>query len=75
MSATNGQDVVYWISPKDGAKKSDHQLVFHLCPSVSTLRGKTVHKGTVTEAYAQNAIRLTKQIKMEQKQCGFAEGE
>ena len=74
MSATNGQDVVYWIAPKNG-KKSDHDLVFHLCPDVSTLRGKTVNKGSVTEAYAQNAKRLTKQIKMERKQCGFAAGE
>jgi len=36
------------------------------------LRGKTVNSGSVTEAYAQNAVRLTKQIKMEQRQCGFA---
>ncbi len=74
MSATNGQDEVYWIAPKNG-KKSDHDLVFHLCPGVSTLRGKTVNKGSVTEAYAQNAKRLTKQIKMERKQCGFAGNE
>ena len=73
--ATNGQDVVYWIAPKDGAKKSSSPLVFHLCKDVSTLRGKTVNKGSVTEAYAQNAIRLTKQIKMEQNQCGFAAAE
>jgi len=26
----------------------------------------------VTEAYAENATRITKQIPMEQKQCGFA---
>jgi hypothetical protein len=26
----------------------------------------------VTEAYAENAIRITQQIAMEQKQCGFA---
>ena len=74
-AATNGQDVVYWIAPKDGAKKSSSKLVFHLCPGVSTLRGKTVNKGSVTEAYAQNAVRLTKQIKMEQNQCGFAEAQ
>jgi len=67
----NGQDVVYWIAPKDGKEKSDSKLVFHLCPEVSTLRGKTVNSGSVTEAYAQNAVRLTKQIKMEQRQCGF----
>lgn len=71
MSATGGQDIVYWIAPKDGAEKSSHDLVFHLCEDVSTLRGKTVTSGSVTEAYAQNAKRLTKQIKMEQRQCGF----
>lgn len=76
-SAANpdGQDVVYWIAPKNGAEKSDSKLVFHLCENVSTLRGKTVNKGSVTEAYAQNAVRLTKQIAMEQKQCGFADAE
>jgi hypothetical protein len=39
---------------------------------VSPLRGKTVNHGSVTEAYAENATRITKQIPMEQKQCGFA---
>ena len=67
----NGQDIVYWIAPKDGREKSDSKLVFHLCEDVSTLRGKVVNSGSVTEAYAQNAVRLTKQIKMEQRQCGF----
>jgi len=70
--ATGGQDVVYWIAPKAGAEKSANKLVFHLCEDVSTLRGKVVNSGSVTEAYAQNAVRLTKQIKMEQRQCGFA---
>lgn len=70
--ATGGQDVVYWIAPKAGEEKSDNKLVFHLCEDVSTLRGKVVNSGSVTEAYAQNAVRLTKQIKMEQRQCGFA---
>lgn len=69
--ATNGQDIVYWIAPAAGAKKSSHPLVFHLCKEVSPLRGKTVHGGTVTEAYSENAIRITKQIAMEQKQCGY----
>lgn len=73
--ATGGQDVVYWIAPKAGAEKSASKLVFHLCADVSTLRGKTVNSGSVTEAYAQNAVRLTKQIKMEQNQCGFATAE
>ena len=70
-AATGGRDVVYWIAPKGGAEKSSSKLVFHLCPEVSTLRGKTVNSGSVTEAYAQNAVRLTKQIKMEKRQCGF----
>jgi len=68
----NGIDTVYWIAPPAGAKKSPSELVFHLCDNVSVLRGKTVNKGTVTEAYAQNAKRITKQLKMEQGQCGFA---
>ena len=67
----NGQDVVYWIAPEDGAKKSKSPHVFHLCAAVSPLKGKTVHNGSVTQAYAENAIRITKQIEMEQKQCGF----
>jgi len=71
--ATGGQDVVYWIAPKNGAEKSSSKLVFHLCENVSTLRGKVVNSGSVTEAYAQNAVRLTKQVKSEQRQCGFAD--
>lgn len=71
----NGQDVVYWIAPKAGAKKSNSPLVFHLCKDVSPLRGKNVTQGSVTEAYEQNATRLTKQITMEQRQCGFAGAE
>jgi hypothetical protein len=67
----NGLDVVYWIAPEAGAKKSSEPHVFHLCETVSALKDKTVHKGSVTEAYAENAIRITKQIDMEQKQCGF----
>jgi len=68
----NGLDVVYWIAPENGAKKSATAHVFHICGSVSPLRGKSVNQGSVTEAYAQNATRITKQIPMEQKQCGFA---
>lgn len=67
----NGQDIVYWIAPENGAARSDTEHVFHLCAAVSPLKDKTVNSGTVTEAYAQNAIRITKQIEMEQKQCGF----
>ena len=66
-----GLDVVYWIAPENGAKKSATPHVFHICENVSPLRGKTVNHGTVTEAYAENATRITKQIPMEQKQCGF----
>ena len=68
----NGLDVVYWITPPDGAKEHDTPRVFHLCTDVSTLREKSVTSGSVTEAYAQNAIRITKQITMEQNQCGFS---
>jgi hypothetical protein len=66
-----GQDVVYWIAPENGAKKSATPHVFHLCEGVSPLKGKNVNSGSVTDAYAQNAVRITKQIGMEQKQCGF----
>ena len=67
-----GQDVVYWIAPENGAKKAATPHVFHLCNDVSTLRGKTVNQGSVTEAYAENATRITKQIPMERGQCGLA---
>lgn len=70
--ATNGVGVVYWIAPKDGAKRSEDPHVFHLCEGVSALKNKVVNHGSVTDAYAQNAIRITKQIEMEQRQCGFA---
>ena len=66
-----GQDVVYWIAPENGAKKSATPHVFHICENVSPLRGKTVDHGSVTQAYSENATRITKQIAMEQKQCGF----
>ena len=68
----SGQDVVYWIAPENGAKKSATPHVFHICAGVSPLRGKTVNSGSVTQAYSENATRITKQIPMEQKQCGFA---
>ena len=70
--ATGGLDVVYWIAPENGAKKAATPHVFHICDRVSPLRGKTVNHGSVTEAYAENATRITKQIPMEQAQCGFA---
>src|SRR5690349_9032826 len=67
----NGSDVVYWIAPENGAKKSATPHVFHICQGVSPLKGKTVNQGSVTQAYSENATRITKQIPMEQKQCGF----
>ncbi|HET7577318.1 MAG TPA: hypothetical protein VFK19_12250 [Sphingomicrobium sp.] len=67
-----GLDVVYWIAPENGAKKSATPHVFHICEGVSPLRGKSVNQGSVTQAYSENATRITKQIAMEQKQCGFA---
>ena len=70
--ATNGQDVVYWIAPENGQKRASTPHVFHLCKEVSPLRGKVVNSGSVTLAYSENATRITKQIPMEQKQCGFA---
>ena len=71
VEATGGSEVVYWIAPPGGAKKHDSPRVFHLCEDVSPLRDKPVVSGSVTEAYAQNAKRITKQISMEQNQCGF----
>jgi hypothetical protein len=71
----SGQDVVYWIAPEEGAKRSSTPHVFHLCKDVSPLRGKVVNSGSVTQAYAENATRITKQIAMEQRQCGFAGSE
>ncbi|MEO7504867.1 MAG: hypothetical protein ABIT69_06770 [Sphingomicrobium sp.] len=66
-----GQDVVYWIAPENGAKRATTPHVFHICQGVSPLRGKAVNHGSVTSAYAENATRITKQIPMEQSQCGF----
>ncbi|MEL6827833.1 MAG: hypothetical protein AAFN91_16415 [Pseudomonadota bacterium] len=75
VEATGGSEVVYWIAPPGGAKKHDSPRVFHLCEDVSPLRDKPVVSGSVTEAYAQNAKRITKQISMEQNQCGFGADE
>ena len=30
----NGQDIVYWIAPENGAAKSETEHVFHLCAAV-----------------------------------------
>lgn len=70
-----GQDVVYWIAPENGAKRASTPHVFHICQGVSPLRGKSVNRGSVTRAYSENATRITKQIPMEQRQCGFASAE
>src|SRR3954464_9074608 len=35
----NGLDIVYWIAPENGAKKSATPHVFHICQGVSPLRG------------------------------------
>jgi len=68
----NGIDTVYWIASEKAGEKASTEHVFHLCSNVSTLRGKQVKNGSVTQAYAENATRITKQIPMEQGQCGFA---
>ena len=58
--------------PELGQNRSSEPHFFHLCDAVSLLKDKTIHHGSVTEAYAETAIRITKHIDMEQKQCGFA---
>ena len=58
-------------SPLRMVTKHDSPRVFHLCEDVSPLRDKNVVSGTVAEAYKQNAKRITKQLSMEQNQCGF----
>jgi hypothetical protein len=67
----NGVDTVYWIASEKPGEKASDQRVFHLCDNVTPLRGKQVKSGSVTEAYKENATRITKQIPMEQRQCGF----
>ncbi len=67
-----GVDTVYWIASEKPGEKASDQRVFHLCDNVTPLRGKQVKSGSVTEAYKENATRITKQISMEQNQCGFA---
>ena len=70
LEATGGLDTVYWITPPDG-KKHDSSRVFHLCDDVYHFEDKQVSSGSVTEAYAANAARITKQIDYEQRECGF----
>ena len=68
--ATGGRDVVYWITPPDG-ERHDSPRVFHLCDDVHHFNDKQVSSGTVTEAYAANAVRITKQLDYERGVCGF----
>lgn len=72
LEATNGLYTVYWITPPDG-KKHDSARVFHLCDGVYHFDDKQVSSGSVTEAYAANAARITKQIDYEQRECGFVD--
>lgn len=62
-----GQDLVYWT--KSGK-------VFHLCEKVSavnkTSKDNKIYEGTVADAHAAGKDRLTKQVALEAKQCGFA---
>lgn len=62
-----GEDLVYWTSAGE---------VFHLCQDASAVNLKskdnTIYSGTVAEAHAAGKSRLTKQVEMERKQCGFA---
>jgi len=59
----DGLDVVYWIAPKNGETKSKSKLVFHLCENVSTLRGKVVNSGSVTNPSKDNVV-LRQRIKL-----------
>lgn len=61
-----GEDLVYWT--KEGE-------VFHLCAEVSAVNRESkdgkIYEGTVAEAHEAGKSRLTKQVEMERKQCGF----
>lgn len=61
-----GEDLVYWT--KSGE-------VFHLCQDASAVnlesQDNTIYSGTVADAHAAGKSRLTKQVEMERKQCGF----
>ncbi|WP_114907396.1 hypothetical protein [Ornithinimicrobium murale] len=62
-----GEDLVYWTSAGE---------VFHLCEDASAVnlesKDNTIYSGTVADAHAAGKSRLTKQVEMEQKQCGFS---
>jgi hypothetical protein len=61
-----GQDLVFWT--KSGS-------VYHLCEQASavnqTSKDNTIYSGTVGDAHAAGKSRLTKQVDLEEKQCGF----
>ncbi|USQ79627.1 hypothetical protein [Ornithinimicrobium faecis] len=61
-----GEDLVYWTSSGE---------VFHLCQDASAVnlesKDNTIYSGTVADAHAAGKSRLTKQVAMETKQCGF----
>lgn len=63
-----GQDLVFWT--KSGK-------VFHLCEEASAVnlesKDNTIYSGTVAEAHAAGKDRLTKQVELEKRQCGFAD--
>jgi len=66
VEATGGDNLVYWT--KSGK-------VFHLCENVSAVNlesaDNTIYSGTVAEAHAAGKERLTKQVDLERRQCGF----
>lgn len=61
-----GEDLVYWTSAGE---------VFHLCQDASAVnlesQDNTIYSGTVADAHAAGKSRLTKQVEMERRQCGF----
>lgn len=65
-----GEDLVYWTSSGE---------VFHLCQEASAVnlesKDNTIYSGTVADAHAAGKSRLTKQVEMERRQCGFDTGD
>lgn len=65
-----GEDLVYWTSSGE---------VFHLCQEASAVnlesKDNTIYSGTVADAHAAGKSRLTKQVDIERRQCGFDTGE
>jgi hypothetical protein len=64
--ATGGLDLVYWT--KSGK-------VFHLCRDASAVNLESadgqIFEGTVAQAHAAGKERLTLQVDLERRQCGF----